>query len=59
MREIFMHDGMHPHALPSLLYVNEILKAAGATPPKVDEDADLAHMFALESRKNRGQHVSK
>jgi len=58
MREIFMHDGMHPHALPSLLYVNEVLKMANATPPKVDEDADLAHLFALESRKEQGPHAS-
>jgi len=53
-KDIFMRDGMHPHALPSLLYVNEILKTAGAEPPCVDEDADLAHLFTLEDK--QGHH---
>merc|ERR1719203_548376 len=50
MKDVFMKDGMHPDAPPSLLYVNEVLRVAGAKPPTVDELADLAHIFPLQSR---------
>jgi len=53
MRDVFMKDGMHPDALPSLLYINEIIKTAGGTPPYVNENADLAHQFPLQSRKEK------
>lgn len=53
MRDVFMKDGMHPDALPSLLYVNEIIKTVGSRPPYVNEGADLAHEFPLQSRKEK------